>query len=73
MTRNVTVPRQVVWTLEVTGTPGTGILDHADGGLWESKGKWLPYPAALNKPQLLTAVRQSFPLTNFVDVFVGCR
>lgn len=33
VTRNVTVPRQVIWTLEVTGTPGTGILDHADGGL----------------------------------------
>lgn len=47
MTRNVTVPRQVVWTLEVTGTPGTDILDHADGGLWESKGKRLQYPAAL--------------------------
>jgi len=47
VTRNVTVPRQVIWTLEVTGTPGTGILDHADGGLWESKGKWLQYSAAL--------------------------
>lgn len=37
VTRNVTVPRQVVWILEVTGTPTTGILDHADSGLWGSK------------------------------------
>lgn len=37
MTRNVTVPRQVVWILEVTGTPTAGVLDHADSGLWGSK------------------------------------
>lgn len=37
MTRNVTVPRQVVWILEVTGTPTTGVLDHTDSGLWGSK------------------------------------
>lgn len=37
VTRNVTVPRQVIWILEVTGTPTTGVLDHADSGLWGSK------------------------------------
>ena len=37
MTRNVAVPRQVVWILEVTGTPTAGVLDHADSGLWGSK------------------------------------
>lgn len=33
VTRNVTVPRQVVWILEVTGTPTAGVLDYADSGL----------------------------------------
>lgn len=46
VTRNVTVPRQVVWVLEVTGTPATGVLDHADGGLWESKEKWVMAPSS---------------------------
>lgn len=46
VTRNVTVPRQVVWVLEVTGTPATGVLDHADGGLWESKEKRVIAPSS---------------------------
>lgn len=46
VTRNVTVPRQVVWVLEVTGTPATGVLDHADGGLWESKEKCVMAPSS---------------------------
>lgn len=41
VTRNVTVPRQVVWILEVTGTPTAGVLDHADSGLWGKKENWV--------------------------------
>lgn len=41
VTRNVTVPRQVIWILEVTGTPTAGVLDYADSGLWGSKENWV--------------------------------
>lgn len=37
VTRNVTVPGQVVQILQVTGTPTAGVLDYADSGLWGSK------------------------------------
>lgn len=33
MTRNVAVPRQVIWILVVLSTTTTGFLDHTDGGL----------------------------------------
>lgn len=49
VTRNVTVPRQVVWILEVTGTPTAGVLDHTDSGLWGSKESKVTLTSSTNQ------------------------
>lgn len=41
VTRDVTVPGQVIGVLKVTGTPTASVLDYADSGLWGRKEKWV--------------------------------
>lgn len=71
VTRNVAVPRQVVWILEVTGTPTASVLDHADSGLWGSKEHWVTvtssapktnYSCILSQAQNISFPKHLFPL-----------